>query len=234
LKAKALVSIQSGIQDDRDAEDLARRALQKMKHILRFAVAKGYLESSPIGDTRPADFLRSHTVENFARTDAEDLAELLKKIETYQGTPITRLGIKLMALTFVRTTPLILAEWPEIDCRGKRWKIPKEHMKGHNNPHIVPLAHQTIQVRECAKLWAGSVSMTCPQLCTLSPTFHDGTIDVDVAGMPQANAPVPARGFVGIAFRVPSDASSYDYVYIRPTNGGRGWELKGHAAHRSG
>ena len=31
LKAKALVSIQSGIQDDRDAEDLARRALQKMK-----------------------------------------------------------------------------------------------------------------------------------------------------------------------------------------------------------
>jgi hypothetical protein len=50
-------------------------------------------------------------------------------------------------------------------------------------------------------------------------SFHDGTIDVDVAGEPQANAPALARGFVGIAFRVPLDASRYDYVYIRPTNG---------------
>ena len=50
-------------------------------------------------------------------------------------------------------------------------------------------------------------------------SFHNGTIDVDVAGIPQAHAPALARGFVGIAFRVPSDASRYDYVYIRPTNG---------------
>jgi len=66
LKASELVKIVSGIQDDRDAEDLARRALQKMKQILRYAVGKGYLDSSPIGGTQPADFLRSHTVENFA------------------------------------------------------------------------------------------------------------------------------------------------------------------------
>jgi hypothetical protein len=50
-------------------------------------------------------------------------------------------------------------------------------------------------------------------------SFHDGTIEVDVVGMPQANAPALARGFVGIAFRVPPGASRYDYVYIRPTNG---------------
>jgi len=50
-------------------------------------------------------------------------------------------------------------------------------------------------------------------------SFHNGTIEVDVAGKPQADAPATARGFVGIAFRVPADASRYDYVYIRPTNG---------------
>jgi hypothetical protein len=50
-------------------------------------------------------------------------------------------------------------------------------------------------------------------------SFHDCTIEVDVTGIPQANAPALARGFVGIAFRVPPDASKYDYVYIRPTNG---------------
>lgn len=50
-------------------------------------------------------------------------------------------------------------------------------------------------------------------------SFHNGTIEVDVAGTPQANAPALARGFVGVAFRVPNDLVKYDYVYIRPTNG---------------
>jgi len=111
LRATGLIKIVSGIQDDRDAEDLARRALQKMKQILRFGVAKGYIESNPISDTRPADFLRSHTVKNFARIEASELPELLKRIELYRGKPITRLAVRLMALTFLRTTSLITAEW---------------------------------------------------------------------------------------------------------------------------
>ena len=73
--APALIKIVSGIQDDRDAEDLARRALQKIKQILRFGIGKLYIESRPISDTRPADFLRSHTVQNFARIESEDLPE---------------------------------------------------------------------------------------------------------------------------------------------------------------
>ena len=50
-------------------------------------------------------------------------------------------------------------------------------------------------------------------------SFHDGTIDVDVAGKPHAGAPALARGFVGVAFRVNRSASKYENVYIRPTNG---------------
>jgi len=50
-------------------------------------------------------------------------------------------------------------------------------------------------------------------------SFHNGTIEVDVAGKPQTGAPALARGFVGVAFRVPAGAAKFDYVYIRPTNG---------------
>ena len=49
--------------------------------------------------------------------------------------------------------------------------------------------------------------------------FHNGAIEVDVAGKPHTGAPADARGFVGIAFRVNADASKYEYTYIRPTNG---------------
>ncbi|HKF46432.1 MAG TPA: hypothetical protein VKB38_03685 [Terracidiphilus sp.] len=47
--------------------------------------------------------------------------------------------------------------------------------------------------------------------------FHNGTIDVDVAGKPAANANAGARGFIGIAFRMQGD--HYEYIYLRPTNG---------------
>jgi hypothetical protein len=50
-------------------------------------------------------------------------------------------------------------------------------------------------------------------------SFHDGTIEVDLAGKPAAGAPGDARGFVGIAFRSTADGSKYECAYIRPTNG---------------
>jgi hypothetical protein len=50
-------------------------------------------------------------------------------------------------------------------------------------------------------------------------TFHNGTITLDVSGAPLKTAGESARGFIGIAFHVQSDASHYECIYIRPTNG---------------
>jgi hypothetical protein len=47
--------------------------------------------------------------------------------------------------------------------------------------------------------------------------FHNGTIEVELAGKPGANAGPGARGFIGIAFRV--QGNRYEYIYLRPTNG---------------
>jgi hypothetical protein len=49
--------------------------------------------------------------------------------------------------------------------------------------------------------------------------FQDGTIDVDVAGLPAAGSSEGARGFVGVAFRSTAHAGAFDCFYIRPTNG---------------
>jgi hypothetical protein len=50
-------------------------------------------------------------------------------------------------------------------------------------------------------------------------SFKDGTIEVDLAGAPNANAPAASRGFVGLAFRVEGDGARYECFYLRPTNG---------------
>ena len=49
-------------------------------------------------------------------------------------------------------------------------------------------------------------------------SFRDGTIEVDLAGLPAAGAAAAARGFIGIAFRMQADGR-YEYIYLRPTNG---------------
>jgi hypothetical protein len=51
------------------------------------------------------------------------------------------------------------------------------------------------------------------------PELSNGTIEVELAGAPDANAGEGARGFVGIAFRVQADRLTYDAFYLRPTNG---------------
>lgn len=47
--------------------------------------------------------------------------------------------------------------------------------------------------------------------------LKDGTIEVDVAGLPRPDAPPDSRGFIGIAFHVES-GDRYECIYIRPTN----------------
>jgi hypothetical protein len=48
-------------------------------------------------------------------------------------------------------------------------------------------------------------------------SFHNGDIEVELAGRPAGNAPGGARGFIGIAFRLQN--GQFEYIYLRPTNG---------------
>ena len=71
---------------------------------------------------------------------------------------VTRLALKLMALTFVRTGELIAADWSEIDFEEKRWNIPAERMK-MRTAHIVPLSDQAIEC--CRRCTRSPVAANC-------------------------------------------------------------------------
>ncbi len=53
----------------------------------------------------------------------------------------------------------------------------------------------------------------------VSIPFHNGRIEVEVAGKPLTTAPESARGFVGIAFRINNDNTKFECIYLRPANG---------------
>ena len=131
--------------ESRGALDIAKRSLQTCGQVLRYAVAHGILERNPAADVRPGDALKARKKTNYARLEGKEVPTLLRKIDTYQGTPHTRLAMQLMALTFVRTGELIAARWDEFDLDAAEWRIPAERMK-MRMPHVVPLATQAVEV----------------------------------------------------------------------------------------
>ena len=147
--------------ESRGALDIAKRALQTCGQILRYAVAHGVIERNPATDVRPSDALKARRKVNFARLDAREMPELLRKIEAYAGTPYTRLALKLITLTFVRTGELIGARWEEFDLEAAEWRIPAERMK-MRTPHIVPLSPQAVEVLQALQTISGDRPLLFP------------------------------------------------------------------------
>jgi integrase len=160
IEPMELVRLAKGIEA-RGASDMAKRILQIVGMVFRFAVANGYSSRNPATEIRPSDILKPTRKTNMARIDARELPPLLRSIEVYEGRPLTRLAIKLMALTFVRTSELIGATWKEFDFEAKRWSIPATRMKMHK-PHIVPLSSQAVEVLELLRTISGTKELVFP------------------------------------------------------------------------
>lgn len=140
ITAPELLRVIKKIQS-RGAIDIAKRALNTCNQIFRYAVAHGLADRNPAADIKPADVLQSTVKKNYSRIEAKELPELLTRINEYDGQPLTKLALKLMVLTFVRTSELIGARWDEIE--PELWRIPPERMK-MRTPHIVPLSIEAI------------------------------------------------------------------------------------------
>ena len=147
--------------EDRGARDVAKRAHETTGQIFRYAIANGIASRNPAADFKPKDILAEAKEENFSRVDAKELPTLLAKMVDYDGDAITRLAMRLMAYTFVRTSELIESEWPEFDLDDARWDIPAERMK-MDTPHIVPLSRQSVDVLRALKLLTGKGRFVFP------------------------------------------------------------------------
>jgi integrase len=184
----------------RGAVDIAKRSLQTCGQILRYAVAHGLIERNPAADVKPADALKSRKKENYARLDAKEMPELLRKIEAYQGSAYTRLAMKLMALTFVRTGELIAARWAEFDLEAGQWRIPAERMK-MRTPLIVPLAAQAIEVLQSLQTISGEKSLLFPGERDHEKPMSNNTILGALKRMGYAGR-MTGHGFRGVASTV--------------------------------
>ncbi len=127
----------------RGAVETARRDLQKCGQIFRYGIATGRSERDVAADLQGA--IAPPKKRHFASIhEPKEIGELLRAIEGYQGSAVTRCALKLAPLTFVRPGELRHAEWTEIDLETAEWRIPAARMKMREK-HIVPLSRQAVE-----------------------------------------------------------------------------------------
>lgn len=129
--------------EDRGAIELAHRAVQICGQIFLYAIVTDRATANPAEHLRGS--LKTNETKHHAYLRADDLPNFLKALEAYDCGDQTKMAIRLLLLTFVRTGELCEARWSEIDFTKKEWHIPAERMK-MRMPHIVPLSKPALDI----------------------------------------------------------------------------------------
>lgn len=135
----------------RGAIETAHRAMQNIGQIFRYGMITGKCPSDPTIALKGA-LPTPKVIHHASITDTAQIGGLLRAIDGYQGSYLTRYALQLAPLVFVRPGELRKAEWIEFDLEKAEWRIPAERMKMRET-HIVPLSTQAIRIlRELAPL----------------------------------------------------------------------------------
>lgn len=131
------------VPESRGKHETAHRLRQRIGQIFRYAIATGRADRDPTTDLKGA-LASTPTKHRAAITTPNEVADLLRAIDHYDGQPSTWAALRMLALTFVRSGELRGATWDEIDLDEGTWRIPDARMK-MRQPHIVPLSEQACE-----------------------------------------------------------------------------------------
>lgn len=141
--------------EERGAIETAKRVRQRISAVFVYGIAKGIAEKDP-AEKLGAVLKLLRKGRQPAITDLSRLRVMIKDAEGDYARPVTRLALRLLALTAVRPSEIRGAQWEEfedLDGTAPLWRIPAARMKGDldrkeeiGGDHLVPLAPQSVEV----------------------------------------------------------------------------------------
>jgi integrase len=183
--------------ENRGAVETAHRALQNCGQIFRYAVSTGRVDRDPSRDLRGALSSVKET-HHASITDPKAVGDLLRACDGYQGSFVTKCALRIAPLVFVRPGELRKAEWVEIDLDRAEWNIPAERMK-LREPHLVPLAPQTVAILRELHVLTGSGRYVFPGARTNGRPMSDNAILAALRRMGFAKDEMSGHGFRAMA-----------------------------------
>ena len=161
--------------------------------VLRFAIARGNAEFDVTANLKGA--LKPRRVRHFgAITTPKEIADLMVRVESYNGSPIVRAALWFSLYTFQRPGEIRGAEWKEIDFDAALWRIPDSRMK-NRRPHVVPLARQVLEILQKIMPLTGDSRFVFPTINSKSKPMSENTVRVALRSMGYPNDQMTPHGF---------------------------------------
>ncbi len=153
ISTKEIKSVLSVIQDSGKLET-AHRVHQRIRSVFQFAVMNDLTERNPAADLY--GYLEPVKKKSMKALPLKELPEYLHRLDKADNLHlVTRAGLKLIIMLFVRTNELIEAKWEEFDFKQALWRIPEERMKMRVE-HLVPLPQQALTILDELEPLTGS------------------------------------------------------------------------------
>ena len=183
--------------ESRGAPETARRCLQYLSRIGRYAVATGRAERDTAADLRGC-ILPASKRHFSSLTNPKDIAALLRSIDSYQGSLVVLCALRLASMTFVRPGELRKAEWTEFNFEESEWRIPAERMK-MKEQHIVPLSRQAVAILRELHPLTGSGKYVFPSIRSSARPMSENTVNGALRRMGYTKEEMTGHGFRSMA-----------------------------------
>lgn len=230
--------------EQRGAVETAHRARLLVGQVFKYAAATGRVPTNhnPASDLSGA--LAQPVSRNFAtvydpqkgRDDLGKVADLLRGLYSYQGTPVVMAALKLAPLLFVRPGELRKARWADIDLSAAEWRYIASKTR---QPHIVPLSLQAVDVLHELHPLTGRGELVFPGVRGKGRPMSENTVNAALRYMGFDKDTMTGHGFRALARTVLDEVLGFrpDYIEqqlahtVRDANG-RAYNRTSHLAER--
>ncbi|MEQ1708830.1 MAG: integrase arm-type DNA-binding domain-containing protein [Terricaulis sp.] len=194
--------------EDRGRYETAKRLRSVIGGVFRYAIATGRATADPTYALRGA--LTSPPVSHYATiTDPNEVGELLRAIDGYDGQPATRAALKLAPHVFVRPGELRMAEWPELDLDKAVWSIPGTKTK-MRRPLKVPLTPQSVAIFKSMQRLTGDGRYVFPSLRSKDRPMSDNCLNGALRRLGYDNTEMTAHGFRALACSLLNESGKWN------------------------
>lgn len=186
--------------ESRGATETARRVLGICGQVFRYAVSLGRAERDPSADLRGMLPKKGGAkVKHHASiTEPKRVGELLRAMQSFNGSFVVKCALQLAPLVFVRPGELRGAEWREVDLDQAVWRIPDHRMK-MKDTHIVPLSRQAVEIFRAIYPLTGGGKYIFPSLRSNDRPMSENTINAALRRLGYSKEEMTGHGFRSMA-----------------------------------
>lgn len=171
----------------------ARRLRSVMGEVFRYAIATARAEGDPTAALRGA-LVTPKVKHRAAVTDRAAFGAMLRAIDGYDGQPVTKHALQLMALLFPRPGELRMAAWEEFDVPNAVWTIPAERTK-MRRAHRVPLPKQALAILAALKTETGQGPLAFPSVRSAHRPISENTTNAALRRLGYSVDEATSHGF---------------------------------------